>query len=305
MLSDTARRQRLTPPDGPLNVLIDTDTFNEVDDQFALVHALLSPEKLKVQAIYAAPFHNQRSTSPGDGMEKSYQEILEILKLINVQADPPVYRGSETFLSSETSPIESEAAHDLIKRGMASAEPLYVIALGALTNIASALLLEPSLAEHLVVVWLGGHAFHWSHNREFNLMQERAASRVVLGSGVPLVLIPCMGVTSHLRTTVPELERYVEPHGAIGQFLVARFKGYEGEHEGWSKEIWDLAPVAYLLDETWVPTTLVPTPGLHDDLSWNLETHGADMRLASFVKRDAIFRDLFRKLERYTVAQSV
>lgn len=299
-LSDDARLQMLTPPTGPLNVVIDTDTFNEVDDQFALVHALLSPEKINIEAIYAAPFHNKRSSGPGDGMEKSYQEILEILELVHVEQEPPVYRGSAAFLSSETAAVESDAAHDLIRRGQAATEPLYVIALGALTNIASALLLEPDLAERLVVVWLGGHAFHWPHNQEFNLKQERAATRVLLASGVPLVLIPCMGVTSHLRTTVPEIERYVEPQGKIGQFLAERFKGYESNHEGWSKEIWDLAPVAYLLNETWVPTSLVPTPGLNDDLTWKQSDDSATMRVATFVDRDAIFRDLFEKLAQQT-----
>lgn len=300
MLSNDARLQMLTPPTGPVSAVIDTDTFNEVDDQFALVHALLSPEKLKVEAIYAAPFHNKRSSGPGDGMEKSYQEILEILELVHVEHEPPVYRGSAAFLSSETAAVESDAAHDLISRGQAATKPLYVIALGALTNIASALLLEPSLAERLVVVWLGGHAFHWPHNQEFNLKQERAATRVLLASGVPLVLIPCMGVTSHLQTTVPEIERYVEPRGEVGQFLAERFKSYESGHEGWSKEIWDLAPVAYLLNETWVPTTLVPTPGLNDDLTWKHGTGSTTMRIATFVDRDAIFRDLFRKLAQQT-----
>ncbi len=300
MLSNEARLQLLTPPNGSVNVVIDTDTFNEVDDQFALVHALLSPERLNIKAIYAAPFHNQRSSGPGDGMEKSYQEILEILELVHVEHEPPVYRGSAAFLSSETTAVESDAAHDLISRGQAATKPLYAIALGALTNIASALLLEPSLAERLVVVWLGGHAFHWPHNQEFNLKQERAATRVLLASGVPLVLIPCMGVTSHLQTTVPEIERYVEPRGEVGQFLAGRFKSYESGHEGWSKEIWDLAPVAYLLNETWVPTTLVPTPGLNDDLTWKHGTDSTTIRIATFVDRDAIFRDLFGKLAQQT-----
>lgn len=300
MLSNDARLQMLTPPTGPVSVVIDTDTFNEVDDQFALVHALLSPAKINIEAIYAAPFHNKRSSGPGDGMEKSYQEILEILELVHVEQEPPVYRGSAAFLSSETAAVESDAAHDLIRRGQAATEPLYVIALGALTNVASALLLEPSLAERLVVIWLGGHAFHWPHNQEFNLKQERAATRVLLASGVPLVLIPCMGVTSHLRTTVPEIERYVEPQGKIGQFLAERFKSYEHGHEGWSKEIWDLAPVAYLLNETWVPTSLVPTPGLNDDLTWKHIDDSTTMRVATFVDRDAIFRDLFKKLAQQT-----
>ena len=65
-----------------------------------------------------------------------------------------------------------------------------------------------------------------------------------------------MGVVSHLHSTVAEIERYVEPQGEIGRFLAMRYKAYETDHAGWSKEIWDMAPVAWLLDESWVPTEL-------------------------------------------------
>ena len=63
------RIERLSPPETPLRVVIDTDTYNEIDDQFAVVYALFSPEQLEVEAIYAAPFLNKRSTSAGEGME--------------------------------------------------------------------------------------------------------------------------------------------------------------------------------------------------------------------------------------------
>lgn len=295
-MTEDQRLELLTPPSKVVHAVIDTDTFNEVDDQFAIVHALLSPEKLKIDAIYAAPFLNHRSTSAGDGMEKSYEEILRILALMEMPSDNFVYRGSGAFLTSETEAIESDAAHDLIRRAKASTEPLYVIALAALSNIASALLQEPSITQNIVVVWLGGHALYWSHNQEFNLKQERAATRVVLDSGVPLVLFPCMGVTSHLRTTVPELERYIGNTNPVGQFLVNRFKDYKTNHVGWSKEIWDLAPGAYLLDATWTPSELVSTPRLNDDLSWQVTSDRHKMRLVSYVNRDPIFQDLFKKL---------
>jgi len=48
-------------------MVLDTDTYNEVDDQFAVVYALRSPERLRVEALYAAPFHNDRSSGPADG----------------------------------------------------------------------------------------------------------------------------------------------------------------------------------------------------------------------------------------------
>lgn len=90
-------------------MVLDTDTYNEVDDQFALAYALLSPEKLKVEAVYAAPFHNARSESPADGMEKSYQEILRLLEFMNVPSEGFVYRGSTGYLQDIKQPIRSEA----------------------------------------------------------------------------------------------------------------------------------------------------------------------------------------------------
>ena len=73
---------RLSRPTGPVDVVLDTDTYNEIDDQFAVSYLICSAEKLHLQAIYAAPFFNEKSTGPADGMEKSYQEILNILTLM-------------------------------------------------------------------------------------------------------------------------------------------------------------------------------------------------------------------------------
>ena len=71
--------RRLKPPAGPVSMVLDTDTYNEIDDQFAVVYALLSPTSCTVEAVYAAPFFNSRSSGPGDGMEKSYEEIVRLL----------------------------------------------------------------------------------------------------------------------------------------------------------------------------------------------------------------------------------
>ena len=55
-ISDQKRFERLLPPAGKVNMVLDTDTFNEIDDQFAVVYALLSQDELSVEALYAAPF---------------------------------------------------------------------------------------------------------------------------------------------------------------------------------------------------------------------------------------------------------
>jgi inosine-uridine nucleoside N-ribohydrolase len=291
-------KERLKHPQGKIRVVLDTDTYNEIDDQFAIAYALSSPEKLDVEAIYAAPFHNSRSTGPGDGMDKSYDEIVRVLERLNVSMEGQIFRGSREFLQDTRRPAPSAAADDLVARAMASSEddPLYVVAIGAITNVASALLMEPRIKERIVVVWLGGHALHWPDTKEFNLKQDVLAARHVLDCGVPLALVPCMGVTSHLLTTLPEAEAYLHDAGAIGDYLIELVRGYQGNKYAYSKVIWDIAAIAYLLDEKFVDRQWVPSPILHGDVTWGTDAARHPICYVRSLRRDLIFGDLFRKL---------
>jgi len=304
ILSDAQRIQRLTPPDlanGKLDVVLDTDTYNEIDDQFAVVHALLSPERLNVEAIYAVPFHNDRSSGPGDGMEKSYEEILRLLARLDVEPEGLVKRGSASFLADRKTPVESEAANDLIDRAMArSAEdaPLYVMAIGAITNVVSAILTEPQIMEKIVVVWLGGQPHHWPTAWEFNLFQDPVASQLIYDCGVPLVQIPCASVASHLLTSVPEIEAHVEGYGAIGDYLAEVFKEYNDDHFAWAKEVWDISASGWLINSAWMPSHLVSAPILTDQLTYSIDNSRHLMRVVTQLRRNPIFGDLFRKLQK-------
>ena len=296
-LTDALRLERLQPPTGPVRMVLDTDTYNEVDDQFAVVHALLSPEHLDVEAIYAAPFHNNRSDGPGDGMEKSYEEILRLLERLDVSADNFAFRGSTDYLEGPFEPQESDAVRDLIARATSGDDPLYVAAIGAITNVASALLLEPEIVHRIVVVWLGGQPLHWPSAREFNLQQDQHASRLIFDSGVPFVQIPCQGVSSHLLTTLYELEHHLKGKGAIADFLLETFAGYSADHYAWAKEIWDISAIGYLINPEWVPTALVHSPILTDQCTWSIDPNRHFIRTATALRRNPIFRDLFQKLE--------
>ena len=183
-------------PVGPIDMILDTDAFNEIDDQFAIAYMLRAPEKLRVRAICAAPFFNLHSTSPKDGMERSYDEILKLLRLAGEEnLIPRVFKGSETHLPDEKTPVESDAARRIVEIAgdYTPEKPLYIAAIGAITNVASALLMAPEISEKVVIVWLGGHAFHWPDSREFNLCQDVAAGRVVFDSGASVVMLPCNG----------------------------------------------------------------------------------------------------------------
>ena len=298
-LSEEFRLQRLVPPTGeaPVSMVLDTDTYNEVDDQFAVAQALLSPDRLQVEALYAAPFTNDRSSGPRDGMEKSYEEILRLMDRLDIPSQGRVFRGSTGYLTGPEAPRESAAARDLVRRAVEGDGPLYVVAIGAITNVASAILMEPRILEKIVVVWLGGQPLHWPSAREFNLGQDLHASRLIFDCGVPLVLIPCQGVSSHLQTTIPELERHVLGRGAIGDYLVEIVRSYGGDHYAWSKVIWDISAIGYLIEPGWVPTVLAHSPVLTDQFTWSADARRHFIRVAIDVHRDPIFRDVFQKLE--------
>ena len=138
--------RRLKKPSGRIDAVLDTDTYNEIDDQYALAYMLNSDEKINVKAIYAAPFTNCKSQGPRDGMERSYGEILRILALMNREAMVDrVFRGAGEYLPDEKTPVPSAAAQDLAARAMeySPEHPLYVVAVAAITNVASAILLNP------------------------------------------------------------------------------------------------------------------------------------------------------------------
>ena len=297
ILTEPERIARLDPPvKGRISMVLDTDTYNEIDDQFAVVYSLLSPERLDVEALYAAPFHNSRSGGPADGMEKSYEEILRLLLRLGVSHEGFVYRGSAGYLPDGASPVESDAARDLVKRAKGRKEPLYVVAIGAITNVASAILMDPEIIGNIVVVWLGGHAHYWEHTVEFNLKQDIPAARVIFDSGVPVVQIPCMPVASHLLTTVQELEAHLGGKNEISDYLVSIFKGYHEDHYAWAKEIWDISTIGYLVNPSWVPTRLAHSPVLTDTGTWSRDERRHLLRVAGSLNRNAIFRDMFEKI---------
>lgn len=286
----------------PIDLILDTDTYNEIDDQYALAYALLSPEQLNLKGVYAAPFHNEKSEGPEDGMLKSFDEIMNILSLMDKKnLSGIVKHGSRGYLADEASPQTSEAAGHLIAlaRNYTADNPLHVVAIGAITNIASALLLDPSIKERIVVVWLGGHALHWPDCKEFNLIQDVAAARVVFSSGVRLIQLPCMGVVSELRVTGPELDHHLLGKNKLCDYLVkvTTEEGQNGSpYQTWSRVLWDVSAVACLLHPSYCPSRRIPAPIPSYDGHYTIDPTRHLIRSVYHVDRDAILNDLFTKL---------
>ena len=295
------RRKNISVPEGPLDVILDTDAFNEIDDQFAIAYLLRNGDKLHTKAIYAAPFKNERSESAADGMEKSYREIFKVLDLMGEKRE--VYRGSDRFLPDEHTPVASPAASDLVARakGYSPEKPLYVVAIGAITNIASAILFDPTITENIVVVWLGGNGTHYHDTREFNLIQDIAAARVVFGSGVPLCMLPCMGVVSAFTVSRYELEHWFLGKNPLATYLaentIAAAESYAAG-KPWTRVIWDVTAVAWLMNDRsrFMLSKVIPTPMPTYEHSYAFDETAHPARYVYHVKRDALLADLIEKI---------
>ena len=350
-ITDTRRNQMLAPQSGRARIVIDTDAANEVDDQFAITWGLLSPERLDVEAIVAAPYsrayhrarllaaaranvdesaaaevdaiaaawlhrlsaagidpEDLRFETPDEGMELSYAEIHTIMNKLGMPSAGVACRGADRFMETPDDIVDSEGARRIIEAAMAPDDRLvHVVAIGAVTNIAAALLMEPEIATRMVVSWTSGYPTftNLSNAPSMNLVQDQHASRLLFDSGVPLIYLPGYYIGEQLLMSLPESERWVKGRGEIGDYLhhVYTHNPLNAQRliepfPGQSWVCWDFINFAWLIDPRWVPTMLVPTPTLDDDLRWQPLPNRPLMSEATDVDRDAVFRDFFHKLDK-------
>lgn len=295
----------LSVPKGKIDVVLDTDAYNEIDDQFAICYMLKSTGKFNIKGICAAPFFNANSVSAKDGMYKSYDEILKLLDFAEKSEFKPfVFKGSEDYLASETEPQKSDAAEFManLANEYSPEKPLYIVAIGAITNVASAILMNPKMKENCVIVWLGGHATHMPMGAsEFNMVQDIAAARIIFGCGVPLVQLPCFGVVDHFTVSKYELEHWLKGKNAVCDYLCENtIKEADSYANGkpWTRVIWDVTAVGWLLNEDgkFMRDRLIPSPIPEYDKYYAFSENRHFIRYVYDIKRDILFEDLFRVL---------
>lgn len=297
--------KNLEVPEGKVDIVLDTDAYNEIDDQFAIAYMLKSPEKFNVKGICAAPFLNTRSLNPADGMIKSYNEILKLLDIIKMpEIKSIVFKGSTNYLADENTPSESDAADYLanLANHYSPEKPLYIVSIGAITNVASAMLKNPKMKENCVIVYLGGRARRLNEPAgEFNMKQDIAAARVVFTSGVPLVNMTGKGVTDRLLTTKYELKHWLEGKNELCNYLyenvVTEAESY-AKGKAWSRVVWDIVAIAWFLagERFFMEQSILPCHYPEYDLTYSFDDTRHKIKYIEWVNRDAIFDDLFKKL---------
>lgn len=289
------------PEDKTLRVIIDTDAANEADDQFAIAQALLSP-RLDIRAICAAHFGDEKSPH---SMEDSYQEILKVVGLLNHKCDVfhmPVLRGAEKALTDDTVAL-SEGAEAIIAEALREDErPLYVVSLGALTNVASALRAEPTIADRMTLIWIGGNVYP-EGGWEYNLKNDLTAARVVFSSRVPLWQVP-RNTYQMMLVSIAELALQVRPQGELGRYLFEHM--VEWGHTFWGKrskmrtgECWylgDSPAIGLLLNEHEFCYHYERAPEIRDDMTYAPGTADREIRVYDRIDSRFILSDLYAKL---------
>lgn len=293
----------LRAPGKKKNFILDTDTYNEVDDQFAITYAMLADD-INVLALTAAPFLNSRVSTAREGMEKSYEEMVRVRDFVDPEGrqNIPCYRGSTGYMKSMIAPQPSEAAENIARIVRETDGIVYIAAIGCYTNVASALLLDPSIMDKAVILLVGANKFEHENCNEFNLMQDRNAARVIFECGVPVVVLPAVDCTENIRVSTGELCYYLRGKaGQIGDYLCDIFIEEEGAPEqadglchSRQRSIWDIASIAFMRDPDKfchahiVPARTVDERGYWADLNGNRKMIYVDRFI-----RDFIFSDFF------------
>jgi len=289
----------IVPENKKIRLIIDTDAKNEADDQYAIVHALMTP-KFLVKGIIGAQFGTRRTN---DSMLESYEEIQKVLKILGLHDEIETSHGCKKEIGENCMEASSEGSDLIIREALSDdPHPLFCIFLGPLTDMALALLNCPEIESRLTVIWIGGGIWP-AGGDEFNLSNDIRAANIVYASKTAMWQVP-KNVYSMLRVSLAELQKKVRPYGEIGSYLFRQMVDFNislGKNPGWPLgESWvlgDSAAIGLLLDEHAFHFDLVSAPHVLSDMKYIHENKNRLIRMYSNIDSRFVLEDFFCKLQ--------
>lgn len=262
-------------------IIIDSDAKNEIDDQYAITYAVLSGN-FAIRGFTAAHFGKKGS------MEKSYDEINHVLKLLGKDNEYPVSRGAANALVDYSAPVDSAACRFIIDEALKSDEKeLHVISIGPLTNLASAFLIEPGIKKKIKALWLAGKAWP-AGGLFFNNRNDILAAQIIFDSDIDLTLMPACGTADKLKLYRRD-KKHVKGKGDIGDYL---WKIYM-RRLGIPKAIYDVAAVAALKSKRFITLERAPRPALLSNGKYDHTKARGAINVITGINKELIRSDLF------------
>jgi purine nucleosidase len=302
-------------------VLLDSDANNELDDQHAIAYLLFSGDAFDVEGITV------NRTRGGGDVELQAQEAERIVTLAGLRRVFPVIRGANGSFA-EIAPhirekrFDGHAAVDaIIEQAKAStSQPLVLLPVGKLTNVALALLKDPSIASKVRIVWLGSN---YPEPGEYNQENDEGALQYVLDADVPFeIALVSYGTpmgTDRVRATREEIRQRMPGKGprlrapvtgrhggkfaTFGDYSVNLFDHIELSGNPPSRALYDMAAVAIVKNPAWAKPRKIPAPKLVDSKWVERPDNKRMITLWEHFDRDAIMNDFYATMERPVLAR--
>ena len=281
-------------------VVVTTDIGAEVDDQWALAHMALSPE-IEVRGIVTT--HAPNLAAPA--AETAANFARELVAKLPARSRPPIFVGSSRPLSDPSKPLGNSGVDFLIEqaKGRTPDSRLTVVVLGAATDVASALLTDPSWADRVTLVAMGFNGYPGGGD-PWNVKNDPAAWRILLDSKTPIVVGDADVTRRLLRMTPDRAHTLLSTLGDPAPLLLNRFDSWIAQNAKLVQKetgstivwpIWDEVTTAYLLGMTTVESR--PRPRLRDDLGFDLDQPKGTIDWMTSIDEGKLWPDLVAKIK--------
>ncbi|MEO7802630.1 MAG: nucleoside hydrolase [Ginsengibacter sp.] len=307
-----------------IRIIIDNDFSGDPDGLFQLVHHLLSPS-VDIRGIIGSHL------KPNDGFDNSKttatnarKKVEELLGIMNLGKSVPVYEGSNNELDNDSMPQKSAAADAIIKEALRidTKLPLYVVCGAGLTDIASAYLLNPKIADRLTLIWIGGPEYTdmaipppGYTSLEYNLGIDIKAGQVVFNkSAIPIWQVPRNAYRQVLQPYSLLLNR-VKPQGKIGSYLASTLESLTKKLLGYNYNIGETyilgdSPLVLLTalqssfeaDPSSSQYNLRPSPLINNQGLYEVNTKGRNIRVYNHLDTYLLLEDFYAKLQLFKEA---
>jgi inosine-uridine nucleoside N-ribohydrolase len=247
--------------------------------------------------------------------------VRDVFARMGLDSTQVIVTGSNLPLADRATPQPAPAVDAIIAEAMRDDDsPLYFVAGGGLTDLASAYLREPRIAERMTVVWIGGLEHEGLATPppnampiEYNLLIDLIAGQVVFNdSDLTIWQVP-RDVYRQCLVSDAELRLRVAATGPVGEYLytelVAVFERAMQEGRG-PAETYALgdSPLVLLTalqslfeaDSSSSRHVAIPTPALSDEGQYIPVAEARPMRVYTFVDTRLMFEDFYLKLHEFS-----
>ncbi len=250
--------------DAPVRVIVDADTANEIDDLYAIVRALAAPE-FQVEGVTSA--HFTRSTKSNETVHRSQKINEQLLDAMGLRNSIPHPVGADRSMPDAMTAVDSPAARFIIERAHAgdTHNKLIVFALGACTNLASALVLDPSIESKVIFAFIDGDykEGRWGPGI-FNWKNDISAVKVIFESKVEYFHMPARSVSVEMRLSKKDVNEHLKGKGGVWDLLVDRWETFPRTAKQEVKVMWDVALIEAILRPKLATPVVVGAPIIHD-----------------------------------------